>query len=239
MVYDGRYSLEVCLIRKTGNQEKKVKFTLGFTVSTFNWNVIELVVATRNRNKTREIQHILGHEFRVHDLEPHPEVSEIRESGTSFEENAKLKALSASRQLPALVIADDSGLEVDALGGAPGIYSARYAGANATEKDKIDKLLRELERVRATDDRRRARFRCVVALARNTNLLGTFEGIVEGRIANEVRGNYGFGYDPIFIPEGFDQTFGELPKEVKNAISHRAKAIRALADRLQRLEFGG
>lgn len=199
--------------------------------------VIELVVATRNKHKTREIQHILGPEFRVRDLGAHPEVSEIRESGTSFEENAKLKALAVSRQLPALVIADDSGLEVDTLGGAPGIYSARYAGANATERDKIDKLLRELDRVRATDDRRHARFRCVVALARDTTLLGTFEGIVEGRIANEVRGDYGFGYDPIFIPEGFQQTFGELPKDVKNAISHRAKAIRALADRLRQLEL--
>ena len=201
--------------------------------------VIELVVATSNRNKTHEIQHILGPGFRVHDLGTHPDISEIREDGTSFEENAKLKALAVSRQLPALVIADDSGLEVDALGGAPGIYSARYAGANATERDKIDKLLRELERVRATDDRRRARFRCVVALARNADLLGTFEGIVEGRIANEARGAYGFGYDPIFIPEGSEQTFGELPRDVKNAISHRAKAIRALADGLRRLEFRG
>ena len=200
--------------------------------------MIELVVATRNGHKTREIRHILGPEFIVRDLGTHPEVSEIRENGTSFEENAKLKALAASRQLPALVIADDSGLEVDALGGAPGIYSARYAGANATEKDKIDKLLRELARVRATGDGRRARFRCVVVLARNGNLLGTFEGIVEGSIADEARGDSGFGYDPIFIPEGLKQTFGELPTEVKNTISHRAKAIRALADRLRRLEFG-
>ena len=174
----------------------------------------------------------------MRDLGAHPEVSEIRESGTSFEENAKLKALAASRQLLALVIADDSGLEVDALGGAPGIYSSRYAGANATEKDKIDKLLRELARVRATEDGHRARFRCVVALARNGNLLGTFEGIAEGSIADEARGDSGFGYDPIFIPEGLKQTFGELPTEVKNTISHRAKAIRALADRLRRLEFG-
>ena len=104
--------------------------------------MIELVVATRNRHKTHEIQNILGPEFKVRDLGAHPEVSEIRESGTSFEENAKLKALAASSQLPALVIADDSGLEVDALGGAPGIYSARYAGVNATDRDKIDKLLR-------------------------------------------------------------------------------------------------
>src|SRR5215216_5490117 len=114
--------------------------------------VIELVVATRNRHKTREIQNILGPEFMVRDLGAHPEVSEIRESGTSFEENAKLKALAASRQLPALVIADDSGLEVDALGGAPGIYSARYAGANGSDSAKIDKVLSELARVGATDD---------------------------------------------------------------------------------------
>ena len=199
--------------------------------------MIELVVATRNRHKAREIQPILGPEFRVYDLGAHPEVSEIRESGTSFKENAKLKALAASRQLPAPVIGDDSGLEVDALGGAPGIYSARYAGANATEKDKIDKLLRELARVRATEDGRRARFRCVVALARNGNLLGTFEGIAQGSIADEARGDSGFGYDPIFVPDGFEQTLGELPSEVKNTISHRVKAIRALAVRLRRLEF--
>jgi XTP/dITP diphosphohydrolase len=199
--------------------------------------VIELVVATRNRHKTREIQRILGPEFKVRDLGAHSEVPEIREIGMSFEENAKLKALAASRQLPALVIADDSGLEVDALGGAPGIYSARYAGANATDRDRIDKLIRELARIRATGDDRRARFCCVVALARNGDLLETFDGIVEGRIADEARGGSGFGYDPIFIPEGFEQTFGELPTELKNTISHRAKAIRALAIGLRRLEI--
>jgi len=203
----------------------------------FNSIVIELVIATRNTHKTREIEHILGAEFTVRDLGAYPKISEIRESGTSFEENAKLKALAASRQLPAMVIADDSGLEVGALGGAPGIYSARYAGANATDTDKIDKLLRELARVRATEDGRRARFRCVVALARNGDLLGTFEGTVEGRITHKARGDSGFGYDPIFLPDGFEQTFAELPAEVKNTISHRSKAIRALAVRIRRLEF--
>jgi XTP/dITP diphosphohydrolase len=201
--------------------------------------VIELVVATRNRHKTREIQHILGPEFMVRDFAAGTDVPEILESGTSFRENATLKALAASRHLPALVIADDSGLEVDALDGAPGIYSARYAGANATSKDKIDKLLSELARVRATGDDRCARFRCVVALALNGDLLGMFEGIVQGRITDTARGDSGFGYDPIFVPDGFEQTFGELSEEVKNTISHRAKAIRALADRLRRLEFGG
>lgn len=201
--------------------------------------MIELVIATRNTHKSREIQHILGSNFRVHDLTAHPEVSEILESGISFEENARVKALAASNQLPDLVIADDSGLEVDALGGAPGIYSARYAGATATDTDKIHKLLHELERVHATDNRRRARFRCVVALARNSTLLGTFEGAVQGMIAKDVRGGSGFGYDPIFIPEGFERTFGELPAEVKNRISHRAQAIRGVADRLRRFELGG
>ena len=193
------------------------------------------MIATHNAHKTREIQHILGPEFTVHDLEACPEISEIRESGASFEENAKLKAVATSEQLPELVIADDSGLEVDALGGAPGIYSARYGGARATQKEKIDKLLRELARVGTRDDARRARFRCVVALARNGNLLGTFEGTVEGRIAAEPQGASGFGYDPIFVPKGFGQTFGELPAEVKNRISHRGKAIRALAASLRRL----
>jgi len=199
--------------------------------------VIELVVATRNRHNTREIQNILGPEFIVRDLAD-TEVPEIRENGTSFEENAKLKALVASRQLPGLVIADDSGLEVNDLGGAPGIYSARYAGANATNSEKIDKLLRELVRVRVTDHGRRARFRCVVALARNGDLLGIFEGKIEGKISDTARGDSGFGYDPIFIPDGFEQTFGELPEEVKNTISHRAKAISGVAEKLKRLEFG-
>ena len=233
-VCGARYSLAVS-IRKTGSHEKKDKFTLGFVVSRFLSVVTELVIATRNAHKTREIQHILGPEFTLHDLRAHPKVSEIPESGVTYPENARRKALVASTQLPTLVIGDDSGLEVDALNGAPGIYSARYAGASATDTNKIDKLLRELARVGATWDERRARFRCVVALARNGCLLGTFEGIVEGRIADDVRGDSGFGYDPIFIPEGFQQTFAELSPEVKNTISHRAKAIRALSMKLRQL----
>ena len=203
----------------------------------FNWVVIELLLATRNAHKTREIQEILGTDFAVRDLRACPEISDTDESGASFEENATLKALAVSKRLPGFVAADDSGLEVDALGGAPGIYSARYAGTNATENEKINKLLRELARLGARGDARRARFHCVVALARNGNLVGTFRGIVEGRMADQRRGNGGFGYDPIFIPEGLEETFGELPAEVKNTISHRAKAIRPLAIRLRQLEI--
>jgi XTP/dITP diphosphohydrolase len=189
---------------------------------------MQLIVASRNAHKTREIQQILGSEFAVRDLRACPEISEIIESGTSFEENAKLKALAVSRNLPGLVIADDSGLEVDALGGAPGIHSARYAGLNATNREKIDKLLEELARVGATKNARRARFRCVVALARNGEVLGVFEGMVEGQIADQPRGSRGFGYDPIFVPKGFQQTFGEAGPAEKNQLSHRARALEKL-----------
>ena len=189
---------------------------------------MQLIVASRNVHKTREIQQILGSEFAVRDLRACPEISEIIESGTSFEENAKLKALAVSRKLPGLVIADDSGLEVDALGGAPGIHSARYAGTNGTNREKIDRLLEELARAGAAKDARRARFRCVLALARNGEVLGVFEGIIEGQIADRPRGARGFGYDPIFVPKGFQQTFGELGPAEKNQLSHRARALKKL-----------
>jgi XTP/dITP diphosphohydrolase len=190
--------------------------------------VIRLLVATRNPHKTREVQQILGSEFAVRDLRAYPQISEIIETGTSFKENAKLKALAVSRKLPGLVIADDSGLEVEALGGAPGIYSARYAGTNATNKGRIAKLLEELARVGATKEQRGARFRCVLALARNGEVLGIFEGTVEGQIADRPRGSRGFGYDPIFVPTGFERTFGELEPAEKNQLSHRARALEKL-----------
>ena len=196
----------------------------------------QLIVATRNRNKTREIQQILGPKFEVRDLSAYPKISETVESGKSFEENAKLKAIAVSKKMPGLVIADDSGLEVEVLGGAPGIYSARYAGAKATDKENIDRLLEEVARIGAKRDQRRARFRCVLALGRNGQMLGTFQGIVEGSIVDQPRGLHGFGYDPIFVPNGFEQTFAELLAEVKNRISHRAKAIRALAAKLAALK---
>jgi XTP/dITP diphosphohydrolase len=189
---------------------------------------MQLIVATRNADKTRELQQILGSEFTVRDLHAYPEISEIAETGTSFEENAKLKALAVSRKFPGLVIADDSGLEVDALGGAPGIYSARYAGTNATNKERIDKLLEELARVDPAKEQRVARFRCVLALARNGELLGIFEGIVDGQIVDRPRGSRGFGYDPIFVPNGFQQTFGQLEPAEKNQLSHRARALEKL-----------
>jgi len=190
--------------------------------------VIDLLVATRNAHKTEEIQRILGPQFNVTDLAAHPEIPHIAESGTTFQENAILKAVAVSKRMPGFVIADDSGLEVEALGGAPGIHSARYAGMNATDQEKTDKLLEELTRVGATKNARRARFRCVLALACKGNVLGTFEGIIKGQIADRPRGSHGFGYDPIFIPDGFQQTFGELAPAEKNQLSHRARALERL-----------
>ena len=196
---------------------------------------MQLIVATRNAHKTREIAQIFGSASAVRDLTAHPKISEITESGTSFEENAKLKAIAVSRELPGLIIADDSGLEVNALGGAPGIQSARYAGVNASNTERIAKLLRRLANVDPKGDQRRARFRCVLAIARDGHVLAIFEGVVDGKIAERPRGSHGFGYDPIFIPDGFEETFAELPEQVKNNISHRAKAIRKLQAKLPTL----
>jgi XTP/dITP diphosphohydrolase len=196
---------------------------------------MQLIVATRNAHKTREIDQILDSTVVVKDLTTHPEIPEIAETGVSFEENARLKAIAVSQQLPGLVIADDSGLEVEALEGAPGIHSARYAGQNASNQGKIAKLLQQLAKGGAKSVRRRARFRCVLAVAREGRVLAIFEGIVEGKIAEQPRGLHGFGYDPIFIPDGFAETFAELPEELKNRISHRAKAIRKLQAKLPTL----
>lgn len=192
-------------------------------------HVIPLLLATRNTHKTREVQEIFGAAFEIRDLSAHPEIPETIETGKTFQENATSKALAASEKCPGLVMADDSGLEVEALDGAPGIYSARYAGKNATALKNIEKLLAELKGGGVTASTRAARFRCVIALARSGKLLRTVEGVVKGIIVDPPRGSTGFGYDPVFQPEGFDQTFGELPAEIKNRISHRAKAIEKLS----------
>lgn len=188
------------------------------------------LLATRNPRKTREFAEILEDEFEVTDLSSVPTALEIEETGQTFAENAILKAVAISKGQTGFVAADDSGLEVDALGGAPGIFSARYVGKNGTDRENIDKLLREMAQARG--DQRSARFRCVIALAREGRLLETFEGTVEGTIIASSRGSHGFGYDPVFMPTGFDKTFGELSAAIKNKISHRAKAIAALRQML-------
>jgi XTP/dITP diphosphohydrolase len=209
---------------------------------------MDLLLATRNPHKTHEFRELLGQAFDVIDLSSLVEIKLPDETGSTFVENATLKAVAVSKDRPAfakrqsgsdlrrgrhlLVIADDSGLEVDALRGAPGIYSARYAGDNASDAENVDKLLRELRAQKVAGKERSARFRCVIALAQNGNLQGIFEGVVEGNIVDPPRGTGGFGYDPVFQPDGFEQTFAEMAPELKNTISHRAKAIAALREGL-------
>ena len=189
-----------------------------------------LLLATRNSRKTREFAEILGDGFEVRDLADAAELPAVEETGLNFEANAILKAVEASKRTQELVVADDSGLEVDALQGAPGIYSARYAGEHATDAANVAKLLAELTRHDSAPHS--ARFRCSLALAQGGRILKTFGGVVEGTIVDEPRGSGGFGYDPVFQPHGFDQTFGELSASEKNRISHRAQAIRSLRDAL-------
>src|SRR2546423_6603713 len=199
---------------------------------------MDLLLATRNPHKLREFRELLGHGFEVTGLSSFPEIAVPEETGRTFADNAILKAAgtsrcdvrTAQRAVPTFVIADDSGLEVDGLDGAPGIYSARYAGENASDAENVDKLLRELRARNIADEKRSAQFRCVIALAQNGKLLGVFEGTVEGNIVDPPRGTGGFGYDPVFQPKEFKQTFAEMPPELKNKISHRAQAVAALRE---------
>lgn len=193
--------------------------------------MIPLLLATHNLHKTAEVRAILGPGFEVTDLTAWPGALEPEETGLTFSENAALKALAASPLVgpEAWVLADDSGLEVDALGGAPGVWSARYSGQQGDNAGHRAKLLAELVKVGATGAQRRGRFRCVLALARAGQVVAEFEGAVEGHIAPAERGAGGFGYDSLFIPEGANDTFGELSETVKNSLSHRARALAALA----------
>ena len=166
---------------------------------------------------------MLGADFALEDLRAHPEIGAVIEDGATFSENARRKALAVSRQLPGLVLGDDSGLEVDSLGGAPGIFSARYAGPEATDAANQRKLLEALRPI-ATPDRG-ARFRCALALARDGKVLAICEGSVAGQIVRRGRGSAGFGYDALFQPNEFSETFAELPAATKNALSHRGRAV--------------
>jgi XTP/dITP diphosphohydrolase len=188
----------------------------------------QVVLASANRGKQREFAALLGGAGLELLLQDSLGIASVAETGTTFEANALLKARHAATlsRLPAL--ADDSGLEVDALDGRPGVYSARYAGESADDADNNAKLLAELSGVATAD--RRARYRCVLALVRHASdaspLLAT--GVWEGSIAFEPAGELGFGYDPLFIPQGFQQRAAELPTEIKNRLSHRAKAAAEL-----------
>lgn len=186
-----------------------------------------LLLATRNAHKTREVREILGDGWVVEDLTARPDLPDVEETGATFEDNARLKALAASERYDGWVLADDSGLEVDALGGAPGVRSARFAGEGATMSDNRGLLLAKMQEVHSAA--RGARFRCVLALAKEGDVVQTFSGAVEGAIADAERGAGGFGYDPMFVPEGGSRTFAEMTSDEKHALSHRGRALAALA----------
>jgi XTP/dITP diphosphohydrolase len=182
-----------------------------------------LLIATRNRHKTREIGQMLGPGWEVRDLSSLSHSPEVEETGASFEENAALKALTISRVITGLVLADDSGLEVDALEGAPGVRSARFSGPDATDADNRFLLIQRLRRIGG--ERFQARFRCVMVLAGQGEMLGSFSGVVNGNVILEESGSSGFGYDSLFIPQGYTETFAELQAEIKNSLSHRGRAL--------------
>jgi XTP/dITP diphosphohydrolase len=192
---------------------------------------ITLVVASSNEGKLREYRALVGTFGAGIVLELLPNfdaLPKFAEAAPTFAENAVGKALHYSRLFPGLLIADDSGLVVAALGGAPGVHSARYAGPAATDADRVQKLLGEMRDNRAQD--RRARFVCVVALAEAGHIRGVFSASAEGEVLETPRGSGGFGYDPIFVLPELSKTFAELSREEKNRLSHRGKAFRKALD---------
>lgn len=205
----------------------------------------QIVIASGNSHKAQEIQSLLGKEYTYLTLKDFPNAPEVKEDASSFAGNAVKKALSLVNWLKqngtlseGWILADDSGLEVDVLDGAPGVHSARYASTtqtdNSSDEDNNSKLLRELtDRV---EHHRTARFRCVIALAQAGEYTQPhiFEGSCEGRIAQSASGEHGFGYDPLFIPNGFNNSFGELGPETKSQLSHRGAALRQLKDWLDK-----
>jgi XTP/dITP diphosphohydrolase len=188
---------------------------------------MKLVIATRNRHKLEEIHAIFDFQgLEVCSAFDFPHIPDVVEDGDTLEANAIKKAVEICRATGLPSLADDSGLEVEALQGAPGVYSARWSGEGCTYHDNNLKLLREL----ADKNSRRAQFRTVIALAMPGEEPLTVEGSVQGTIIEELRGEQGFGYDPLFMPDGFNQTFAELPAGVKNKISHRARALNAASN---------
>jgi non-canonical purine NTP pyrophosphatase (RdgB/HAM1 family) len=206
----------------------------GNVIGEANLNARKLLIATNNPGKVREITAILA-TIPLELVQPKHLGIELNvdEAGATFYENARFKALAFARAANLPAIADDSGLEVAVLDGWPGIHSVRWAGPNAQDGDRRRLLLARLAGRSAAD--RAARFVCSVVLARPDRVIGDATGVLPGRIAEDERGDGGFGYDPIFVPDGFDQTVAELPGELKNTFSHRYKALRQLWPLLEAL----
>ena len=184
-----------------------------------------LIIATRNAHKTSEIRAMIGDRFEVVDATAFPDFPEIEETGTTFLENARLKAEGISSRVAGWVLSDDSGLEVDALGGAPGVWSSSFGGEEGNHAKNNARLIAEM----AGKSNRAARFRCTMVLARDGAEVANFSGTVEGRLVDSLHGAGGFGYDPLFIPDGHDRTFAELGDEIKNSLSHRSRALGQVA----------
>lgn len=197
--------------------------------------MLELIIASKNEGKIREIVDVLNlHDAKICTFKDYPSWPEVEETGSTFYDNALIKARALVEAFGKTAIADDSGLEVDALGGEPGVYSARYAGEEGNPEKNNEKLLRELEGVE--EGKRTARFRCVAVLLTPDGWVASADGTLEGRIGFEPRGKRGFGYDPIFIPEDETRTVAEMPADEKNAISHRGKAFRKLKEKIPELK---
>lgn len=197
--------------------------------------ITELVLASGNKGKLAEFQRLLdGLDVQIHSMKEYPEIGEIVEDGSTFAENALIKARAVCKATGKPAMADDSGLAVDALNGAPGIYSARFAGEQRSDADNNAKVLRLMETVADAD--RTARFFCVIAIVLPDGREYTVEGTCEGTILHALRGEGGFGYDPLFYVESMNKTFAELTMEEKNRISHRGHANRKAVEIIRGLK---
>ena len=191
-----------------------------------------IVLATRNSGKIKEFQQLLKNfPVEIKGLSDFGPIPEVEEDGETFDDNAYKKALFTAKALGLPAMADDSGLVVKALGGAPGVKSARYAGENATDKENIDKLLLEMK----GQDDRRAAFECVISIAIPSGPALTYEGRCEGQITQEPKGTSGFGYDPVFFCPQYNKTFAELSSEEKNKVSHRGKALKEVVSEFEKI----
>jgi XTP/dITP diphosphohydrolase len=190
-----------------------------------------LIIATRNQHKSAEIRQMLGDAFVVKDATDFPDWSEVPETGTTFLENATLKSEAISALVEGYVLSDDSGLEVDALNGEPGVWSSSYGGEEGNHARNNARLLEEMKQIPA--NHRSARFLCTMVIARDGKALVHLVGSVEGRILDAPSGAEGFGYDPLFAPQSYDRSFAELGAEIKNSLSHRGRALAQVVAWLQ------
>jgi XTP/dITP diphosphohydrolase len=195
---------------------------------------MEIVLATRNKKKVEEIQRILeGMDINILTLNDFPECPEVEENADTFEGNAIKKAIAISKCTGKMAVSDDSGLEVFALGGEPGVRSARYAGEQSDDLANNEKLLYQMRDF--TRDARGAQFICIIAVATPDGKTHTYQGVVAGKVAKKAIGTKGFGYDPLFVPDGFESSFGEMSDEEKDSISHRRVALEKFKNDLKRL----